>query len=384
MQYRPLGSTGMNVSPLGLGLMRLPLQEGIQGYTSSRGADVEASVALIRHAIDSGLNYLDTAFNYLHGESEKIVGKALADGYRDKVILASKSPIWMINDPVQFDSLLAKQLDRMQTDHLDVYLLHCVTRKDWETHVLPNNVVESLIKAKEDGRVRAIGFSFHDTYDVFTEVIDYAPWDICQLQLNYLDREFQGGMKAASYAASKHIGVIAMEPLRGGHLVQVPTKVRETFAEFDADRTPIEWAFDFLWDKPEVSLILSGMGTINQVDENIALANRAHVGMLSDTEQQVFDRVATVFNSYPTIPCTGCNYCSGCPQNVTIPYNFQTYNQYVLGGDLKWAKWEYTTSIPLNGAPASECISCGECEDRCPQKIPISEWMPKIAEVFGD
>lgn len=383
MEYRSLGSTGLKVSPIGLGLMRLPLAEGVQGYTSSRGADVEVSVALMRHAIDSGINYFDTAFNYLHGESEKAVGAALANGYRDKVILASKCPIWMINDPDQFDSLLDKQLGRMKTDHLDVYLLHCVTKKDWENHVLPNHVVESLLKAKEDGRVRHIGFSFHDTYEVFQEVVDYAPWEICQLQLNYLDREFQGGLKAAQYAADKGMGVIAMEPLRGGHLVNVPDKVRAAFAEVDPDRPPVEWAFDFLWDKPQISLLLSGMGTPEQIDQNVAAAEKAQVGMLTEAEEDAYERVATIFNSFPTIPCTGCNYCAGCPQNVTIPYNFQTYNQYIFSGDMKRAQWEYTTTIPLNGAQASECIGCGECEERCPQKIPISEWMPKIAELFA-
>ena len=289
----------------------------------------------------------------------------------------------MINDPDQFDSLLDKQLGRMKTDHLDVYLLHCVTKKDWENHVLPNHVVESLLKAKEDGRVRHIGFSFHDTYEVFQEVVDYAPWEICQLQLNYLDREFQGGLKAAQYAADKGMGVIAMEPLRGGHLVNVPDKVRAAFAEVDPDRPPVEWAFDFLWDKPQISLLLSGMGTPEQIDQNVAAAEKAQVGMLTEAEEDAYERVATIFNSFPTIPCTGCNYCAGCPQNVTIPYNFQTYNQYIFSGDMKRAQWEYTTTIPLNGAQASECIGCGECEERCPQKIPISEWMPKIAELFA-
>lgn len=364
--------------------MRLPLAEGRQGYTSSRGADVEASIALMRHAIDAGINYFDTAFNYLHGESEKIVGKALQDGYRDKVILASKAPIWMINSPEQFDSLLEKQLGRMQTDHLDVYLLHCVTKKDWETHVLPNKVVEHLLQAKEDGRVRAIGFSFHDTYDVFREVVDYAPWDICQLQLNYLDQEFQGGLRAAQYAADKGMGVIAMEPLRGGHLVHVPERVHQAFAQADTQRSPIEWAFDFLWNRPEISLLLSGMGTIDQINQNIGFAQRAHPHMLSTQDQKAYDAAIAAFQSYPTIPCTGCNYCSGCPQGVTIPYNFQTYNQYVFSGDMKRAKWEYTTTIPLNGAQAEACIGCRQCEERCPQKIPISEWMPRIAALFAE
>lgn len=363
--------------------MRLPLEGGAQGYTSSRGADIEASVQLMRHAIDTGINYFDTAFNYLHGESEKIVGRALQDGYRDKVILASKSPIWMINDPDAFDSLLNKQLGRMQTDHLDVYLLHCVTRKDWETHVLPNKVVEHLLQAKEDGRVKAIGFSFHDTYDLFQEVADYAPWDICQLQLNYLDQEFQGGLRAAQYAAAKGMGVIAMEPLRGGHLVHVPPRVGEVFNHAGADRTPVEWAFDFLWDRPEISLLLSGMSTVAQIDQNVSFAEQAHIGMLSESEKDVYRRAEAAFASYPTIPCTGCNYCAGCPQGVTIPYNFQTYNQYVLSGDMDRAQWEYTTTIPLNGATAGACIGCRACEERCPQKIPISEWMPKIDALFA-
>jgi predicted aldo/keto reductase-like oxidoreductase len=383
VEYRSLGNTGLKVSPIGLGLMRLPLAEGKQGYTSSRGADVDKSVELMRYAIDHGINYLDTAFNYLHGESEKIVGRALQDGYRDKVILASKSPIWMIDSPDKFDSLLEKQLGRMKTDHLDVYLLHCVTKKDWENHVLPNKVVEHLLKAKEDGRVRYIGFSFHDTYDVFREVADYASWDICQLQLNYLDREFQGGLQAAEYAANKGMGVIAMEPLRGGHLVNVPDKVRQVFQQAHPNRPPVEWAFDFLWNRPEVSLLLSGMGTCEQIEQNIGFAQKAHVGMLSAADNAAYDAAEAAFKSYPTIPCTGCNYCSVCPEGVTIPYNFQTYNQYILSGNLARAKWEYATSIPLNGATAAACIGCGTCEERCPQKIPISEWMPKIDALFA-
>lgn len=382
MELRNLGSTGIKVSPLGMGCMRLPLEGGAQGFTSSRGADVEAGITLIRHAIDSGINYLDTAFNYLHGESEKVIGKALQDGYRDRVTIATKSPIWMLKEKGDFDSLLAKQMGRLQTDHIDVYLLHCVMKKDWYNKVLPTGAVESLIKAKEDGRVGAIGFSFHDTTDFFQEVVDSAPWDICQLQLNYLDREFQGGLKAAAYAASKGMGVISMEPLRGGHLVNVPQRVKEVFDSVDAHRTPIEWAFDFLWNRPEISLLLSGMTYTGQIDENMEYMNRARIGMLSEEELAVYDRACAAFASYDSIPCTGCNYCSVCPEGIAIPYNFQTYNQYQLSGDMKRARWEWDTSIPLNGKRADECTSCGTCEERCPQHIEISKELEKVAALF--
>ena len=382
MELRNLGSTGIKVSPIGLGLMRLPLEGGAQGYTSSRGADFKAGVELIRHAIDSGVNYVDTAFNYLHGESEKVLGQALADGYRDKVAIATKCPIWMLKDPADFDSLLAKQMGRLKTDHIDVYLLHCVMQGDWKNKVLPNKAVESLLKAKEDGRVGAIGFSFHDTTDFFKEVVDYAPWDICQLQLNYLDQEFQGGFSAAAYAASKGMGVISMEPLRGGHLVNLPSRVADVFQEANPDRTPIEWAFDFLWNKPEVSLLLSGMTYKEQIDENITYADRAHIGMLSADELAVYDRAIAAFASYETIPCTGCNYCTGCPAGVTIPYNFQTYNQYKLSGNMERARWEWETAIPLNGARATECTECGTCVEHCPQHIDIPEELKKVAALF--
>lgn len=382
MELRNLGSTGIKVSPIGLGGMRLPLEGGAQGYTSSRGADFDAGVQLIRHAIDTGINYIDTAFNYLHGESEKVIGKALADGYRDKVTIATKSPIWMLKEKGDFDSLLAKQMGRLQTDHIDVYLLHCVMQGDWKNKVLPTGALESLLKAKEDGRVGAIGFSFHDTTDFFKEVVDYIPWDICQIQLNYLDQEFQGGLAAAKYAASKGMGVIAMEPLRGGHLVNVPTRVAEVFDNAPVKRSPIEWAFDFLWDKPEISLLLSGMTYLDQIDENIEYAKKARIGMLTDEEKKVYEQAIAAFNSYETIPCTGCNYCTGCPEGVTIPYNFQTYNQYIISGNMDRARWEWETAIPLNGARANACIECGTCVERCPQHIDIPEELKKVAALF--
>lgn len=382
MKTKQLGTCGLTVPILGFGAMRLPMEDGRQGYTSYRGADEEKSIQLIRHAIDSGVNYIDTAFNYLHGESEKILGKALQHGYREKAILATKSPIWMIKSPEDFDSLLAKQLGRLQTDYMDCYLLHSVLKKDWEGRILPNKVLDSLTKAKEDGRVKHIGFSFHDNMDLFKEVANALPWDFCQIQLNYLDKEFQGGMAAAKYAAEKGMGVIVMEPLRGGHLANVPPRVAEVFDATDATKSYPQWAFDYVWSIPEVSMVLSGMGDCAQVDENVRYAEALPEGGLSPEDMAIYEKASQAFASYDTIPCTGCNYCAVCPEGVTIPYNFQTYNQYIMSGDRERALWEYNTTVPLNGSQASACTGCGTCEERCPQHIKISDWMEKVTDTF--
>jgi predicted aldo/keto reductase-like oxidoreductase len=357
---------------------------GAAGARFTNGGDVSD---LMETALSCGINAVDTARVY--GESEAAIGRWLqTSGRRDEIVLISKGChpnlafLPRVNEQAAADDL-ERSLELLGTDHIDVYLLHCVMQGDWKNKVLPNKAVESLLKAKEDGRVGAIGFSFHDTTDFFKEVVDYAPWDICQLQLNYLDREFQGGLSAAAYAASKGMGVIAMEPLRGGHLVNVPSRVADVFNEADSNRTPIEWAFDFLWNRPEISLLLSGMTYKEQIDENIVYAQRSSVGMLSDDELKVYDRAIEAFNSYDTIPCTGCNYCTGCPQGVTIPYNFQTYNQYVLSGNMDRARWEWETTIPLNGARADACIACGTCEERCPQHIEISKELEKVAALFA-
>lgn len=383
MKTKPLGNTGIQVPILGLGGMRFPLANGEPGYTSSRGIDEEKTIELVRHAIDNGVNYIDTAFNYLHGESEKTLGKALADGYREKTILATKSPIWMIKSPEDFDSLLAKQMGRLGTDYIDCYLLHCVTEKDWKKRILPNNVLDAIQKAKADGRVGAIGFSYHDDIDFFKEVADAIPWDFCQIQLNYLDKEFQGGTKAAQYAASKGMGVMVMEPMRGGHLVNVPEKVADTFKAVNPDKTMPEWAFDYVWNVPEVTCVLSGMTSIEMLDENIAFANRFPEEGLPEAEVAVYGEVEKVFASFDTIPCTGCNYCTVCPEGITVPYNFQTYNQYKLSGNRARAEWEYSTAVPLNGNTADACTACGTCAEHCPQKIDIPMWLEKITKEFN-
>lgn len=385
MQYRDLGRTGLQVSALGMGMMRLPLRDGSQGYTgiASGQVDADASISMLRRAIDLGMNYVDTAYNYLDGDSERTTGLALQDGYREKVILATKAPVWLYRSPEDFDRYLDEQLERLKTDHVDVYLLHGISKVIWEKRVLRYQVLEKMEQAKRAGKIRFVGFSFHDDLDVFRSIVDgYSQWDLCQIQLNYYDTEFQAGLKGLQYAYERGLGVSIMEPLRGGYLTRLPKNAQDVFSLAPTVRTAAEWAFDFLWNQQEVSTVLSGMGSIAQVEENIAYADRSTVGMLTDEDQVRYHSVCSRLAEYHTIPCTGCAYCMHCPQRVAIPYNFFAYNNYMTTGDLEQAQLYYKTQFRTFGEHASACIGCKKCEELCPQHIPISEWMPKIAALM--
>lgn len=384
MQLREVGKTGAKVSPLGFGMMRLPMKDGGQAeaLTPADKVDVEESIKMLRHAIDNGVNYVDTAFNYIGGMSEKITGMALEDGYREKVYLATKSPTWMYKSEDDFDSLLAKQLQRLKTDYIDFYMLHSINGGSWK-RCLKYGAVEAIKKAKADGRVKHIGFSFHDDYDLFEEVLNAADWDFVQIQLNYYDANYQAGVKGLKLAAERGMGVIVMEPLRGGFLVDVPSKVQEAFDEAKNKRTPVEWSFDWLWNLPEVSTVLSGMGTLEEVDQNIASAQKAAVGMMDADDLAIIEKAKEAFSSYEVVPCTGCNYCvEYCPEKIAIPYNFNAYNLEFLK-DLDAAKAYYQSEVTKFGKDASNCTSCGTCESICPQHIEISTIMPTIDEKLG-
>lgn len=386
MQYRALGHSGVYVSSLGLGMMRLPLNDGSQGFTgvSSGRVNVDASVTMLRRAVDLGVNYVDTAYNYLDGDSERITGLALLDGYREKVLLATKAPTWLFKAPEDFDRYLDEQMERIGTDYIDVYLLHGMNRVSWSKTVLRHDILRKAEQAKAAGKIRFLGFSFHDDLDAFHSIVDYYDdWDLCQIQLNYLDTDFQAGLQGLEYAASHGLGVSIMEPLRGGYLARVPTDVRDIFASVRPERSPVEWALDFLWDRPEVGVVLSGMGSVTQVEENVGYADRARPGMLTQMSKAVFDTVRAKLAAYPVIPCTGCAYCMHCPKRVAIPYNFLAYNEYQTTGDLERARQYYKVQITPFGATAGACIACGKCEEICPQHIPISQWMPRIALLFG-
>lgn len=280
MQYRQFGKTGVKVSALGFGAMRLPLLK-------DETVDRNRAIAMIRHAIDQGVNYVDTAYPYHNGESEGIVGEALMDGYRDKTYIATKCPVWNLEKPEDFETILEEQLDKLKTDHIDFYLLHALSRERFDK-VKKFDLIKRMEAAREKGKIKYLGFSFHDSYEVFQDIIDYYDgWDFCQIQYNYVDLEHQAGKKGLEYAAKKGLGVVIMEPLLGGRLAAPADHIRKVFPE---DKSPVEFAFDFLWDQPEVSLLLSGMSDETQVEENLAFAARSHVSMVTAREQTAYKK----------------------------------------------------------------------------------------------
>lgn len=385
MEYRELGKTGVKVSPLGFGIMRLPLKNGgrANNDTTLEDMDLEQSIKMVREAIDAGVNYLDTAYNYLNGKSEEITRMILEDGYREKVHLASKSPSWLWREVGDFDRILNEQLERLQTDCIEFYLLHCLNGGTWK-RAKRLGIIDDMLRARAEGRIRYIGFSFHDDYDLFEEILDAAPWDFVQIQLNYLDTDFQAGIKGMKEAAKRGMGVIVMEPLRGGTLVEVPKGAQKAFDEAPQKRSNVAWGLDYLWDMPEVSVVLSGMSSIEQERENVALANEAKPGMLSDEDRKVIAQAKRAFDECAAIPCTGCNYCvEYCPNHIVIPNNFAAYNLNFIYEDLQMARDAYANEVPNFGRSAEYCVSCGKCEEHCPQHIAISEWLPRVHELLG-
>ncbi len=383
MIKRPFGRTGLEVFPVGFGAMRLPLKGGGRGFTGIPGgeADLIQSVDLIRYAIEQGINYVDTGYNYLDGDSEIILGQALRDGYREKVLVATKAPVWLFKQPDDFDRYLDEQLTRLHTDHIDIYLLHGLSKVIWEKKVLRHRVPEKLQWAKENGIIQFTGFSFHDDIDTFERIVTYGfPWDMCQIQLNYYDTEYQAGLRGLKLAAEKGMAVSIMEPLRGGYLTRLPRSAAAVFKTDDPERTLAEWAFDYLWDLPQVSVVLSGMGSKEEVDENIKSAMRSSPNMLSEDKRKLYEKVCGELAKKKTIPCTGCCYCmNACPQHLAIPHNFFAYNDYLTTGDIGQAQLYYRRQMNSFGRRASACVGCRSCEERCPQHISISEWMPVIS-----
>ncbi len=386
METRAFGNTGMQVSPLGFGVMRLPMKGGGKTVNSNTidQVDVETSIQMIHDAIEGGINYFDTAYNYIGGYSERILGQALQGGLREKVCIATKSPAWLYKAPEDFDRFLDEQLERLQTTYIDNYLLHSMNGGSWKKTVR-NNAIDGMVRAKASGKVRNIGFSFHDDLELFEEILNAAEWDFCQIQLNYYDQDYQAGLRGMRMAAERGLAVVVMEPLRGGLLVNLPKEAQAAFDESGYGRSNVEWALDWLWNMPEVSCVLSGMSTPEQLQQNIGFANKAKPGMLSAEEQEVIARAKAALDARAAIPCTGCNYCVDlCPNKIAIPYNFRAYNMGVLYDDMELAKDFYRNEVTSYGRRADSCISCGSCEEICPQHIKISELLPKVDELLGE
>lgn len=379
MQYRRFGRLDWQVSALGFGAMRLPASDG---RAFSANVIEDEAIRMIRRAIDAGVNYVDTAYGYHDGRSEVVTGKALADGYREKVSLATKSPVWLVKEPGDFDKYLDEQLTRLGTDHIDCYLFHGLGRKRWEETVLKLDLLRRAEAALQDGRIRQVGFSFHGKAEEFPVIVDgYDRWTFCQIQYNYLDIENQAGVKGLRYAASKGLAVIVMEPLLGGKLARPPESVQPLFDRAPVRRSPAEWALQWLWNQPEVALVLSGMSTMAQVEENLAFAARSGVNTMTGEEQQFIAQVREHYQGLTPIPCTQCGYCLPCPQGVYIPGNLDLYNDAVVHHDFPASREVYQRFIG-EPARAARCTQCRECEPKCPQNIAISEWLAKIAAAW--
>ncbi len=381
MKYRKFGSTDFKISVLGFGAMRLPVKE--------HRVDEIKAIQIIRYAIDRGVNYLDTAYPYHDGTSEIIVRRALENGYRKKVRVATKLPCWKVDNYNDFDLLFNEQLERLGQKHMDFYLLHSLNKSTWQKMV-HMGILEWLDKKIADGLIHYPGFSFHDDYSVFKNIVDAYNWAICLIQHNYMNLDYQAGRKGLKYAFNKGIGIAIMEPLLGGNLVKPPASIQEIWDKGPVKRTPVEWALQWLWNQPEIATVLSGMSSIEQVSENISYAEKSAPGILKEAEFKLYEEVISQYEALTAIPCTGCNYCMPCPQNVDIPRNFVNYNEGIkydeydiARGKYKWWKVSYDKKdLFQHDIRAAACIGCGECEENCPQNIPISRWMKVIDEVF--
>ena len=375
MQYRTFKKLDREVSLLGMGAMRLPETEDGQ-------INEPEAIDIIRSAIDSGINYVDTAFGYHNGKSEGLVGKALRDGYREKVLLADKMPIWLAKDEEHMKEMFQTQLERLDTDYIDMYLVHSVNKPNWK-RIKKLNLMPFLEEMKAAGKIKHIGFSFHDSYELFEEVLDSYPWEFCQIQLNYMDKDIQAGVKGLKLAAEKGLSVIIMEPLKGGKLTTgIPPTVQELWNNAPVKRTPAEWGFKWLANMPEVTLILSGMSSREQLQQNIATVSAADLNVLSDEERELIDKVSDEYNRLIKYSCTGCEYCLPCPQKLKIPDLIDTLNEWNIYGQNPATKMEYIEWVP-EGRHASDCISCKACEKKCPQGLPIAQIMKETSEIFG-
>lgn len=372
---------GDELSILGFGCMRFPMK--------GNSIDVERSIALLRDAVDKGVNYFDTAYFYNNGRSESLLGEALSGGYRERVKIATKLPQFMVGKLDGAKKILDTQLKKLRTDYIDYYLLHMLTDKASFDRMVKIGVVEWLEQLKKEGIIKNIGFSFHGGKADFEQIIVAYPWDFCQIQYNYLDENNQATKSGLQLANKLGIPVIVMEPLRGGKLVnKLPEQVIKEFQAFDEKRTPAEWALRWIWNHTEVNLILSGMSDEEQLAENARIAGDAQANSLSEEELQVFERVKAILMERTKVPCTACGYCMPCPKGVNIPGCFASYNdKYLLNVKRSRMKYFQTLGV-LSEQPAfaSLCAECGKCELHCPQSIKIRSELKRVKkemEPFG-
>lgn len=392
MKYRKMGSLGWEVSALGFGAMRFPVDQKLRIIE-------DEAIQMIRYAIDHGVNYIDTAYPYHGGRSEVILGKALQDGYREKVHLTTKLPIWLVRRKPHFERYFKRQLERLQSNP-DIYLFHGLNKQRFKK-VQDLNLIENMENARDTGLIKHIGFSFHDSFDVFKDIIDSYQWDCCQIQLNYLDINYQAGLKGLRYAGVKNIAVIIMEPIRGGKLaipdndLESKPLIKNVLESSSVQRTMADWALQFLWNQKHVSVVLSGMSTRQQVVENVESANNSGINTLTGPELKTIADLRDAYNKYVVVLCTRCGYCIPCPNGVSIPSVLGVLNEIAYWGDRARMGYNQMVKTPedlerrrasgedVEGA-ATLCTQCGECLEKCPQQIEIPDMMEKANSIFRD
>ncbi|MBY9018828.1 MAG: aldo/keto reductase [Candidatus Lokiarchaeota archaeon] len=397
MKYRKMGSLGWDVSALGFGAMRLPINQ------ETKEVNEKEVIEMIRYAIDNGVNYVDTAYSYHDGKSEVIVGKALKEGYREKVTLTTKLPMWSVKETSDVDKFLSEQIERLQSTP-DIYLFHGLNKGRLEK-IKELGLIEKMEEARANGLFKYIGFSFHDSIDVFKEIIDFYEWDCCQIQLNYTDVNYQAGLEGLEYANKKGIAVIIMEPLRGGKLtipekklIDVP-EIKNVLDNAEIKRSMADWALQYLWNMPEVSVVLSGMSNLQQVKENVQSAEKSGINSLTDSELKIIKNLQQAFEKYHLIPCTSCGYCMPCPNGVSIKNVLYIMNEVGYWGEQGKPRVAYfytgmaktqedlerkiSEGEEANGS-ALLCIECGECLDKCPQQIDIPKYMKQAVAIFEE
>ena len=381
MKYRTFGKTGLQISALGFGCMRLPVIDKDRSQIDERRA-----MELVHLAIDMGINYFDTAYPY-HGKDfssggagEPFMARALKKADRENIHIATKLPSWMVETRKDMDRYLDEQLERLDTGYIDFYLLHALKRSLWDK-LVGLGILEFLDSAIRSGKIRHAGFSFHDDLTLFKEIVDAYDWSLCQIQYNYFDQDYQAGREGLEYAAERGIAVVVMEPLRGGLLVKdLPAETRLIFEETASGRSAVEWAFRWLWDQPGVSTILSGMSQLDQMKENLDLAENVSETPWTEKDEDAVRKAKDIINELQRVNCTTCGYCMPCPEGVDIPFNLALSNDHHIFND-QGAGFRYKLVL-CESERASNCVQCGQCLEKCPQQIPIPEELEHVADLF--
>ncbi len=385
MKTSIFGKTGETVSRLGFGCMRLPTLSP----SDPSSIDEKLATAMVRKAIDRGVNYVDTAYPYHRngdlatpGESEPFLGRCLKDGYREKVKIATKLPTWLVEREAEMHKILDAQLKRLGVGHIDFYLAHNLNASVWPK-MRNVGLLYFLNQARKDGRIKHAGFSFHDNYALFEDIVGAYDWSFAQIQYNYLDVDFQAGRRGLELLAARGLGVVVMEPLRGGFLIHhMPAEMKAHLAGIRPDWSLADWGLRWLWSRPEINVVLSGMSNLPQTSENLGIADKAEP--LSAKENAALDTVRGYFRERTRINCTGCGYCMPCPSGVNIPKVLAIYNDYFMvdtEANHQRAKAIYRVQVREHEA-ARHCVACAQCEGHCPQSLPISQEMSNAAEVF--